>query len=312
MIEVRYTLDPDSINGKESTIKTDKTYEESFIKQYNHCCKSLDLMMFLIDYFHIIESTKNDLCSFNMEEYPCFWKANEYLLNYVNAIYSFKEFINHKLAKKAKKIEKISNKYYYNGEWYRFICDYRNYVVHEGTLLRDYRKSDKELLLSIDGVIDELSAFTENDEKREQKKEEFIVKLRNLYPVSTVRRGKHYIEITDCISKINCEVKSLYDEIILKTYDCLVEKSIKWMLSHIHRIGDLYTYTIIDVDIKNDLLFEPNYTLESSLDYYMVNLGAEHEIVCRFIQLLKDKKYTLLYDSHMTIEGFDNRLLLED
>ena len=77
-----------------------------------------------------------------------YWKVNKALLNYVNAVYSFREMAKNSILQ----IESITEKYYKRCQWYRFVCDFRNSVIHGAVISTDYDKEDAYVIL--DKLID--------------------------------------------------------------------------------------------------------------------------------------------------------------
>jgi hypothetical protein len=142
MFVLEYCDDPEKEEIKISGI----TYDDSIATKYEKACKTLENYIYLIDMFKIIHSCA-DLLSLNTMDKD-YWKVNKALLNYVNAIYSFKELADGFVPP----ISFITEKYYQKEKWYRFVCDFRNSVTHESVISKDYDKDEAYVML--DKLID--------------------------------------------------------------------------------------------------------------------------------------------------------------
>lgn len=312
MYIVQYCYDPDNLkDGKNLYDVTDgkHLYPDKLANDFEYHWRCLDEFSMLLDYYNIVISCVNDLKEFKCEKKREFWKANKYLLNYVNAIYCYKEYISGKYANRWNKdILAIFDSYYTGANWYRFICDYRNYIVHEATLLRDGRKTDGTPLMALDDMIERLERFHYSDEKLEQKKKEFLNVLQSIKSEVGKRftNGKSYLPITYIVNETNQVFEKMYHELLWAIYMRRVKNSLIWMIKHIYKKDGKYTYTFIVNNIEG-IVYEPNFVLESFLDDIIMIFGTDHKVAMDMAILLKEEGYTYLYDSRSKIDGFINR-----
>lgn len=135
------------------------SFEDSFSDEYESRIKALDRFTFLADMFRIVKSCSQDFMDLPNGDDIEFWEINKTLLNYLNSVYSYKEYVN----SYDPPLKEITDGYYYNQKWYRFVCDYRNRVIHQSTILRDRSTQTGDVFIDLDdiisiqqGVIDEL------------------------------------------------------------------------------------------------------------------------------------------------------------
>ena len=109
-------------------------FDDSFQADASLRLAELDRFMYLVDMFRIIEDCAKDFLSIEASKNIQFWKINKFLLNYVNAVYSLKEYVNSYVPL----LKKVTERYYQSEDWYRFICDYRNRIIHQTAIFKDY------------------------------------------------------------------------------------------------------------------------------------------------------------------------------
>lgn len=90
MFEVEYCNNPELGDIHSTDIKYDYTFDVEF----NAKLKDLDKFLFLVDMHTIINSCGDDLLSITIDDFDEFWKINKQLLNFVNAIYCYKEYVD--------------------------------------------------------------------------------------------------------------------------------------------------------------------------------------------------------------------------
>lgn len=91
MYITKFCDDPDNIIVLDTAVKS---FEDSIFKEYGEKLRILDRYMFLVDTYAIIMDCSSDLKAIMPQSEDAFWKVNKYLLNYVNAVYCYHEFVN--------------------------------------------------------------------------------------------------------------------------------------------------------------------------------------------------------------------------
>lgn len=87
MFELEYCSNPEIGELHSSGIKFDYQYDVEFDSKL----KTLDKFLFLVDMHTIIDSCAKDFLEITIDDFDEFWKINKRLLNFVNAVYGYKE-----------------------------------------------------------------------------------------------------------------------------------------------------------------------------------------------------------------------------
>lgn len=279
------------------------SFEDSFSDEYESRIKALDRFTFLADMFRIVKSCSQDFMNLPNGDAIEFWEVNKTLINYLNAVYSYKEFVN----SYDPPLKEITDGYYYNQKWYRFVCDYRNRVIHQSTILRDRSKQTGDVFIDLDdiisiqqGVIDELIQ-TQQKKSQINNARRFLREIQDLRnsPTYTSKGGKQYKSMKEIISTADTEISSMNDEILVYAFNNGVAPALKWLLAHTHKDGDEFKYTFIvnkqwvNIPEKEPFfVYEPTLTIEFFLTTILHGLGKEHIISKELLELLKSEGYT--------------------
>ena len=181
MFVLEYCDDPNKPVLQAGNIK----YESDFQQEYIDKLKEIDRFTYLIDMYTIMESCAEDLISIKIEDVNDFWKVNKALLNYVNAVYSYKEFVN----SYDPPLREIKEKYYLHKKWYRFVCDYRNRVIHQSTIIKDYSPGSNEIYIDLDEVIERQNSLQKANSVK------FKMVLEDLKGEAKIIKGRSYLSM---------------------------------------------------------------------------------------------------------------------
>lgn len=158
MYVLEYCDDPE----KGRLFNGERQFDDNFCDEYEEYLIALDRFMYLLDMFQIIKSCAAYLAELPAgEEFP-FWQVNKALINYLNAVYSYKEYIN----SYDPPLKTITDGYYYNRKWYRFVCDYRNRVIHQSTIIKDRSTKSGDVFINLDEIISIQSEIIQELEKK--------------------------------------------------------------------------------------------------------------------------------------------------
>ena len=159
-----------------------KQYDDSIVQECDIRQNEMDRFLYLVDGFMIIRDCAQDIQAISQCSEKEFWHVNKLLLNYLNSVYCYHEFVN----AYNPSLKSIVEKYYkrQNGNrWYRFICEYRNRVVHRSSIIKDYSKDDA--YLDLDELIkqenENIVSLSEDEEENGSK-------------ISNARRFKQMLE----------------------------------------------------------------------------------------------------------------------
>lgn len=297
MFVLEYCCDPENRKLHPTFQSYDNSIEEEFEKKI----QSLDKFEYLINMFLIIESCTIDLVNVSITTTDEFWRINKVLLNYVNAVYSYKEFINGSFPS----LKIITEDYYENKKWYRFICDYRNRVIHQSTVIKDYNPGSNDIYVNLDEMIEvQKSLIFEKGIKRKSG-EKFIAVLSSMKDEADLIDGKNYISMKYIATKAEDEIIAMRDKVLMYAYKEEIKGILEWLISFMPIVNGVHQYVyIVDKKRLPDAVYEPNFTLEDYVSHVIVSLGVDHIIFKEIVKLLKNNKYDYFYDGYCNFSDF--------
>ena len=298
--------DPDNIIILETGRNT---FDDSIFREYQEKLKALDRYMYLVDAYEITIDCSSDLKGIIPQSQDAFWKVNKCLLNYVNAIYCYHEFVN----SYNPPLGTIANKYYYdkNGKfWYRFVCDYRNRVVHQSVILRDFDAGNGDIFIDLDELIEEQNKIISDLRKKPKEisnARRFLQKITTLANTPhRVRDGRRLWSMKVVAKLTDQEITDMSNEILLHAFRKAIQPVFEWLLSLMHSEGGIPKYTfIVNKDVKDSEL-EPNYTLEWYFRKIVRSMGKNNNVCREMRELLISRRYTNFYDGNCDIDEFIN------
>ncbi len=297
MFVLEYCNDPENADLHPGN----QTFTDSFEKEFDKEINSLDRFIYLIDMFRIIESCSEDLVGVTINNMDEFWKINKCLLNYVNSVYSYKEFIN----SYDPPLKRITEDYYRSKKWYRFVCDYRNRVIHQSTIIKDYARGSMDIFVDLDEVIEIQESFHFEKESQRRNSERFAAVLVEMKKEAKVMQGKHFLSMKYIAKKADSEISAMRDEVLLYAYRKGIKPVLEWFISFMPIIEGTYQYVfIVDKNRLPDAVYEPNYVLEDFVRRLVAYLGKEHVVCKEIIDLLTKKQYNYFYDGNCDIDNY--------
>lgn len=280
MFELEYCDDPKKGEIKSSGI----TFDNSIAMKYEKACKIFENYMYLIDRFNIIQSCADDLLSVNTMDKD-YWKVNKALLNYVNAVYSFKEMADCC----ALSIKSVTEKYYQRCQWYRFVCDFRNSVIHESVISTDYDKEEAYIILNT--LIDILNRKKVKPNQEDNRKRQ-IIYLEAMKEKAKYHKGVYYYGIKRICKDVSLEIEDMKKKVINYALEENVMPELEWLFSIIYKHNGEYMYSfIIDKENGIESVCEPNYILENFFIKLKESLGEDSEVFRNVKNLFELKKY---------------------
>ena len=297
MFEVEYCNDPENVNIHSTGIR----YNYEFDKKFDAKLKDLDRFLFLVDMHTIIDSCGDDLLAITIDDFDEFWKLNKLLLNFVNAVYGYKEFVNSYVPS----LKPITEKYYNMKKWYRFFCDFRNYIIHQSIIVKDYRPSDGDIFITIEEVAELLSEYEYSKEWQRRNAEEFTKWIESFKEETLEIKDDHFLSMKNITALVLTEMSHMKDEIIMFVYRKSIKPSLEWLIEQIPRVDGKYQYAFI-VDKTNlpASVRDPNYVLEDFVRRMIKTLHEDSEICKEIIDLLNSVGYLFFYDGNCGIEDF--------
>ena len=316
MYTVKYTDNPGS---DEELLSCSCTYNDNFANEYEACLTSLDRFIFLVDMYRIVRSCTADLLDLKGGQDTDFWYINKILINYLNAVFSYKEYVN----SYEPPLKEITDDYYYNQKWYRFVCDYRNRVIHQSTIIRDRSVKTGDIFIDIDDmirtqneVLASLIADSAPKESSIKNAKRFLAELESLLPKNPAeaKGDKHFRSMKEIANQADQELLAMHEKVLWYAYRNGVLPAISWLLSKTFKDAGQYKYTFIVneewiyiPDKQDTACFEPNFSLESFYRYLLQALGKENSI-CRAIKnILNADGYRYVYELNCPLEEFYER-----
>lgn len=304
MFITEYCDDPDNIVCLDCG---DHNYSDAIFDEYDSKLKILDRYMYLIDTYSIIMDCSCDLQNITPKSEDAFWRVNKYLLNYVNAVYCYREFVN----SYDPPLNAITDKYYKdeNGRfWYRFVCDYRNRVIHQSVILRDFAPGDGDVFIDLDELINEQNRIIEDKTKSSKEVKNarrFLDKIQRLANAPhRIRENHRFYSMKKVAEYTDHEITDMNNEILLEALRNAVIPVFEWLLSLMYHDGHIYKYTfIVNKEIRGSEL-EPNYSLEWYFRKIIRGLGRNNDVVREIWKLLSSKGYEYFYNGQCGIEKF--------
>lgn len=142
---------------------------EDQIKEYNEIQDNLDRYIFIMELGIIIDEQAKYVHDFKCKSNDCFMTSIQLLMNYLNTIYTLKEFSSS--FKRNEKVNQIQNDFYKNNNWYRFTIEYRNCAIHSFSLPKYYNPDDGELVIQIDEIIRKQEFLYQNESDTNKRKQ---------------------------------------------------------------------------------------------------------------------------------------------
>lgn len=271
-----------------------RSLDDSFRTEADQKLAGLDRFMYLVDMFRIIEDCSNDFLSVEASGNIQFWKINKLLLNYVNAVYSLKEYVN----SYAPPLKKVTERYYQSEDWYRFICDYRNRIIHQSAIIKDVSPKSGDVYVNLDELIEiQRKVVNESNERHKENAERFKENLIQLRQSANVIDGQHFLSMKTIIKNASDEITNMKEEVLKYAFNKGVKPVISWLLSLVEWKNDVEQYVFV-VNKETHDCFEPNYAMESFILYMIGALGRGNPICQAIYEKLTEKHYDYFFESN--------------
>lgn len=288
--------------SKIEPIPTEKSVGESFANEYNRKLDSLDRYRLLIDMGRIVHCCAQDLCSCgsNME----FWERNKYLFNFLNAVYCYKEYVR----SYSSSVTAINEKYFKEKGWYWIICTFRDYVVHQTIIIRDFKPKTGESLILWERVNKELKESSYSSPKHKKKAEKFCEVLEKHNSVLVTINGEQYLSINRLVEQFKEEFSEIMEKVNLNAFGEETKPCLKWLVEKMYKKNSQYLYTFY-VDKAKGEVFEPNHSFEDYIRTMLQQITKESDVyreLCRFVE---DEGYLLFYDENCSFHNLVHKFI---
>ena len=294
--------DPDNIIVLDTA---DKTFDDSIFKEYVEKQRNLDRYMFLVDAYAIIMDCSSDLKAIKPQSDDPFWKVNKYLLNYVNAVYCYHEFVNNY----DPPLKIITDKYYKEeggNFWYRFVCDYRNRIVHQSVILKDYNPGNGDVFIDLDELIEGQQKIILDISKNAKEKDNARRFNRKITTLANephwVRDERRFFSMKEVALLADGEMTEMSNEILYHAFNKSIYPIFQWLLSLVHLEGGnpKYTFIVNKEAINNEL--EPNLSLEWGFKMIVRRLGKNNSVYREMRELFISRGYRHFFSENCDID----------
>ncbi len=306
-------------------VQSGKTYEDSLSEQYENIIRNLDSYIFLMDAYKIIKSCYDDFLQYpeKKKDKVEFWKINKYLLNYLNAVYFYKEFVDDKDSP----IKKISNSFYKNKQWYWFLCNFRNSAIHQGIIAREMLKKTGTCYIDLNEMkkiqekriedIKKMISDIENESEKKAKKKNLdsagylFNRIKQIEKEESTRfENMPFLNLKVVIEKAQKEIDVMHERNLEMAYYPFIEKPLKELFELIYWDNSTAKYTfLVNHEYMNEGktltgVYEPTYSIDNFIQYIFDGVGKIHPVAEKIYNLLKDRGYTYLYEYKCSIDKF--------
>ena len=302
MFVTEYCTDPDNI-GK--LYSGSKKYDDSISEEYDQKRKTLDRYLYLVDNYTIILDCSRDLRGIAPHSDDGFWRVNKCLLNYVNAVFCYREFIrsyNPPLTRTADQFYSFDN----GKEWYRFVCELRNHVIHQSIIINYFDPDTGDIYIDLSDL--------EAKQKKKMKDKNLENNVGAVYFLNMIQRlsktpdrmsaGKPLYSMKRIAINADKEIKEMSDSILLEAYKKAVRPIIKWLLLMVQCNEEGMYYTFLVDKTRKHAPIEPNYSIEWYFKCMLQRLKKENIIIHNMRHLLETNGYKYFYDGGSDISTF--------
>lgn len=297
MYDVEYCSNLEKIEIKSAHQKLNNSFCNDFQKRL----KDLDRFIFLIDMYIIIESCAEDLKCITIEDFDMFWKINKCLLNYVNAVYAYKEYVNNY----DPPLSVITEYYYKPKKWYKFICDFRNYIIHQSIIIKDYRPLDGDIFINIEEVIDVLADYSYPKNWQKRNAGDFKTWLEELKVDSVLIKNSHYLSMKYIVDQVSEELFEMQKDVLQYAFEKGVKKALQWLISLMPKENGIHQYTfVVNKENLPDDVWEPNYALEDFVRRMIKYLDPDNQVLKKLFDMLHEEGYEYFYDGCCNLNKF--------
>lgn len=238
-----------------------------------------------------------------------FWVGNKFVLDYVNSVYNLKEYLenyDHVNDYNSPIYAPINTAYSDTNSWFRFICEFRNCLIHHSGLIKDIDMKGK-LWVSIDDFIDaeqeqlnhDISAKKSKRSTDERKR--FISRLERISESSKASNGKGYQQAHIIAEKADIEIRNIMGSVYEILFNSKIQDSLKDLLSLMHHDESGYHATVF---VEDEFSYEPCTDIESYLLYFAVNAGPDATITKKYADCLVNQGYSFLKTQNKTVQDF--------
>lgn len=301
-----------------SLVGTGKDYYDNFREEFDRKLACLDKFIYLTQLFQILNSCHKDFLSVSGVKKDEFWKINKYLLNYVNSVYSYKEYVSC-YRNKGSDFYKIQDENYLSCGMYRFICEYRNRIIHQSALIKDVDKNTGDPYIDLEELISYFEGQIVDSKNQRQVAKNNNIKLYVEHLKTYVEKGitfneRPYLSAKNIVQEANAEIMKMNESLCLCLWESEIRDCFEWIHKMLYSDGNCYaqTYAVEEIDVNTRINI--TYTFEEYFMTILLALGPDSKLVSLIRDFYVEKRYYYFFsyacNINDLIEGV--RLLVED
>ena len=280
--------------GDEDVTKITDVDEKGVQENIDKAELIIERFAFLSVLYRVVVDTSYDFLNYKVKSHEHFWKCIKYQMNYVNALYGFKEYVKYNYGEKSNEYKLIDDHYNRIG-WYTFAMHYRNIIIHRAGMVRDYLPKTGDVFIDLDKIIDETKKDIDRKKKQKKKKyneehdRNFIRFVENQFS-DCVGNGNYY-SAKKALLNANTEIYEIAKDVFHYIYQHEYLPVMEYLIGIV--VKDPYgeyvpTYVVNQETGKQFAVHE---YLEDMLWNHRFTLGSEFGIVQDMLRKFYESKY---------------------
>ncbi len=192
--------------------------------------EKLDEFIYITTIFKALNSSKNEITNLKILNDFNFWNVYEKIVTFVSLVSIYKQAIETYYSD-IKEVQEIKEHYYTDCKYFRFLCIYRNLIVHQLQFIRDYDKNTGDLYLDIDDIQNAI--LNRHNELPKKKKNSDDIKITNFIKTwSAAKLGKYnVIGLKQLIDESYIEILIMTNAIFNHIFEFKVKELFENLLS---------------------------------------------------------------------------------
>ena len=277
--------------------------KEEFMSKKEKATRILDKAVYLSVMNKVWRETSLVLQDSAHQENPkltvdSFWVENKYLLDYVNAVYNLKEFLenyDHVNDYRSRIYSPVNKAYKDINGWFRFICEFRNCLIHHYGLVKDVDMKGKLWVCYEEFINAEQNQLNHDLSIGKTgigiyERQDFISHLKTISGLQA-SNGNHYDPAYIIVEKADVEIGIIMREVYDVLFTTKVQRALNDLLSFVQRDETGYHNTVY---VEEDFSYEPCVDIESYLLYFTVNAGPDSALTNHYVSHLQKAGYQYL------------------
>lgn len=276
------------------------TYEDSVLDTIKGIKSETNALIYYLVMYRVVKSSVSQHISFSMKSMDDYWESVEKLLNCLNAIYSFKEYIDSEYCDPNKdnyneNVRKIKEKYYQSFQWYTFACNYRNRIIHQAAFAKDFDPETGDTFIDLDEFHEYLEKLLGPISKKNKNTLRIIRFVDQQMEYSLIKQDGHRCLPTKyVVDRAFHEVQSMFDDICMELFSSKINIGLQHYVRMMIKTETGFADTRL-MDTDGNTLFLLNLEFESLIVNICLNTEGDSKINKALYNMLTSLNYKPLY-----------------